>query len=79
MGSNRTVEPGVPPSVTWSTGLVMSAQPTPGERQHKHKFLLYSSLMRPHRKYVAKLEKSVNTQESDIVKPTYRPRAYSRS
>ncbi len=29
--SHRAVEPGVPPPVTWSTQLVMPAQPAPGE------------------------------------------------
>ncbi len=31
VSSHRTVESGVPPSVMWSTPLVMPAQPVPGE------------------------------------------------
>ncbi len=33
----KTVEPGVPPSETWSTQLVMPAKPAPGECRHKYK------------------------------------------
>ncbi len=36
MSSHRTVGPGVPPSVTWSTRLVMSAQPATGECCHRY-------------------------------------------
>ncbi len=35
MSSHRTVKPGVPASETWSTQLVMPAQPAPGECRHK--------------------------------------------
>ncbi len=38
VSSHRTVDPGVPPSETWSTRLVMPAQPAPGECRRKYKY-----------------------------------------
>ncbi len=37
----RTVEPGLPPSATWSIQLVMPAQPAPGECGHKFKYAFF--------------------------------------
>ncbi len=37
VSSHRTAEPGVPPSETKSTQLVMPAQPAPGECRRKYK------------------------------------------
>ncbi len=44
MSSHRTVEPGVPPSVTWSTQLVLPAQPVRGEFHHKYSVYKPSSI-----------------------------------
>ncbi len=37
MSSHMITEPGVPPSVPWSTRFVMPSQPTPGECRQKYK------------------------------------------
>ncbi len=45
VSSHRAVKPGVPPSETWSTQLVMPAQAAPGECRRKYKAwaTMYSS------------------------------------